>query len=209
MTVFSMFYATTRSTLGSLTLDVLLREQLELPSEVTKYPIEDGGPDISDHITQGNETLQIHGSVSASSVEAFEFSSGPSKLMDAIAMLREMHAARQPITIVTGLGIYEDMGFTSLTVSRASGDKGGWWLDIDANLFQIIKVKLEEADLPPEQVASDDTATKGKVGKTEKKGSSSGNSAKPAEEPKMKSTAKAIKDKGITSTASSIFSGGA
>ena len=201
--IFSMLYATTRSTLGMLTLDVLLKELIELPSEVTKYPIEDGGPDISDHITQGNETLTINGSVSATAVEAFEFASGPGKLIGAIEMMREMHKTRQPITVITGLGIYMDMAFTGLTISRQSGDKGGWWLDIDANLIKIVKVKLEEADMPPDTMSEADetppgsgngSGTKGKGGKTETPGGSSGSSAKPASPPKSKSGAASLAD---------------
>jgi hypothetical protein len=203
MAVFSMLYSTTRSTLGSLTLDVLLKESLELPSEVTKYPIEDGGPDISDHITQGNETLAINGSVSATSIEAMELSSGPTKLIESIELLRDMHASRQPITIVTGLGIYEEMGFTKLTVSRASGDKGGWWLDIDATLIKVVKVKLEEADMPPDTMSSADetppgsgngSGTKGKGGKSESSSGTSGNSSKPPPPAKTKSAGAAIVD---------------
>jgi hypothetical protein len=195
--IFSLFYETQRSTLGSLTLDVMLREQLELASEVTKYPVEDGGPDVSDHITQGNEVLEISGSISASDIEGYEFGGCFSKLMDVIEMLREMHADRQPITVVTGLGIYQEMGFTGLTVQRNSGnEKGGAWLDIDTSLIKVIKVALEEADLPPEQVAGD---AKGKAGGTEKKGSSNNGSA--AKEPSAgndRSILKSGKEMGVS-----------
>ncbi len=199
-----MFYGTQRSTLGALTLDVMLREHIGLPSEVTKYPVEDGGPDVSDHITQGNETLEINGSVSATSMQAFEFSSGPSKLIDAVATLREMHAERQSIKVVTGLGVYEDMAFTGLNITRASDEKGGWWIDIEAELIKIVKVKLEEGELPPEQVAP---ATKGKTGKTEKKGGSGeGPNSTPPQDAKRKSTFKSVKDKGISKSYTDVVS---
>jgi hypothetical protein len=179
--IFSMFYQTQRSTLGTLTIDVLLKEALELPSEATKYPVEDGGPDITDHITQSNERLDISGSVSsASDMMSMEFGGGCySKLIDAVETLREMHDAREPITVVTGLGVYEDMAFTGMTVTRNSGnEKGGAWLDIDATLMKIRFVSLKEADLPPEQASA-----KGRTGQTEKRGGASGSQNKAPENP--------------------------
>ena len=170
--IFSMLFETRRSTLGVVTLDVLVSEDLELPSVVTQYPVEDGGPEISDHITQGNEKLSISGSVSNANVEAFEFGSGGSKIIDVIESFREMHSDRKPIKVVTGIGVYEDMGFNGLNITRGnSNDKGGNWIDIKANLIKVVKVKLEEGDLPPEQVAK---GTKGKAGKTETKYSKTG-----------------------------------
>ena len=168
--IFSMLFETRRSTLGLVTLDVLMTEELELPSEVTQYPVEDGGQDISDHITQGTESLSITGSVSAANMEAFELGSCTSKIIDVVETFREMHSERQPITVVTGIGVYEDMGFNGVTLSRTNdASKGGNWLEINAKLIQVIKVALEEGELPPEQIDAADNsgATKGKGGKTE------------------------------------------
>ena len=175
--IFSLLYQTKRSTLGLVSLDVLMSEVLDLPSEVTQYPVEDGGPEISDHITQGNEELQINGSVSHNDVEAFEFGTCSHKLIDTIEMFRDMHKARKPITVVTGIMMYEDMGFDGVTITRNnSPDRGGNWLEINAKLRKVIKVKLEQADLPPEQNVS--SGQKGKAGKTEAKGKFAGTDAK-------------------------------
>lgn len=179
MSIFSLFFENQQSQLGFLYLDVLASEQLSLPSEVTKYPVEDGSEDVSDHITCNNEELEIHGTISASTSFGMEF--GPlcySKLIDAIDQLRQMHEDRQPIKIVTGLGQYEDMGFTALTIMRQSSDKGGQWLDITASLRKIKKVALKEAELPPDSPSdSDKTGAKGKTGTSEKKAGKSGTSS--------------------------------
>src|SRR5436190_24249152 len=103
MAMFGLF-SNKQSTLGYLSLDVLVSENLTLPTEVTKYPIEDGSGDFTDHITMHNEELKISGAISAASSFGVEF--GPlcySKLVDAISSLRAMHKARETITIVTGL----------------------------------------------------------------------------------------------------------
>ena len=168
--VYSFFYENQMSQLGVLFLDVLTQESLSLPSEATKYPVEDGSEEISDHITRGNEELTIQGSISAATSFGMEFGSQCySKMIDAIDQLRAMHKERKPITIQTGLGRYEDMAFTQLTVQRQAGDKGGQWLDINATLRQIKKVALKETELPPDRASNTDGA-KGKTGKTEKRG---------------------------------------
>lgn len=177
--VFSMFYGTARSQIGYLELDVLVTENLSLPSDVTKYPIEDGS-EISDHITQGSEELNITGSISGSTSFGLDFFGDPfsagsckSKMIDAVDTLRKMHKERKVVKVITGLGTYEDMGFTALSFNRQSGDKGGNWIDINASLRKIVKVKLKETELPPEQ-ASPAGGTKGRTGKTETKGGKTG-----------------------------------
>ena len=182
-TVYSMFFADNKkSEIGVIALDVLVSENLKLPSDVTKYPVETGGEEISDHITQGNEELSITGSIASSSSELFAFSFAPctSKFIDAISKLRSMHKDRQPITVITGLGKYENMAFTSLSIIRSNSGKDGGWLTINADLRHIKKVSLKQADMPDEQKASSDT--KGKTGKSEKSTGQSGNADKPPEQ---------------------------
>lgn len=174
MALYGLFQTAAQSHLAYLALDVLTNETLTLPSDVTKYPIEDGSGDLSDHITAHNEELKISGMISSSSSFGMEF--GPlcySKLIDAIDQLRKMHKERKTFTIVTGLGQYEDMAFTDLTIERSnSATLGGQWLTINAGLRKIIKVALRTAELPPDPNTTSSDA-KGKAGKTEQKTSKS------------------------------------
>lgn len=164
----SMFFPQ-KTTVGFLSFDILINENIKLPSDVTKYPVEDG-TEISDHITQLNEEISITGRVSSSEVLSFQFSSCMSKLIDAIDQMRAMHKAREPITVVTGLGQYTDMAFTSLSVTRSNGSDGGSWLDINADLRKLKKVALKTTDLPPDKASG---SASGKTGKTgDKKGPS-------------------------------------
>jgi hypothetical protein len=163
----SMYFTTGgNSKLGFLSLDILVTENLSLPSEATKYPVEDGSQEISDHITQNNEELSITGRIASSQILSFEF--GPAchtKMVDAIDQLRSMHKARQPVKVITGLGVYEDMAFTSLSVTRGNGDDGGNWLDISADLRKIRKVAIKTTNLPEDKAtgsASGQTGTTGK-----------------------------------------------
>jgi hypothetical protein len=171
--VFSWFFSIGQSKLGYLSLDVLVSENLSLPSKVTEYPVEDGNEDITDHITANNEELTIVGSIASGSAFGMEFGSQCySKMIDAIDQLRKMHKERKLITIVTGLGKYEDMAFTNLTIDRNnSANLGGQWLTINASLRKIRKVSLKQADLPPDNAAA---GTKGKTGETAKSSGKSG-----------------------------------
>lgn len=177
-----MLFGIGQSKIGYLSLDVLVSESLSLPSEVTKYPVEDGNEDISDHITAGNEELTITGAIASGSIFGIEFGSRCySKMTDAVDQLRTMHKERKTFTIVTGLGKYEEMAFTNLTLDRSNSPQtGGQWLSINATLRKIRKVSLKSADLPEDKIDGDG---KGKGGKTESKGGKSGDSNKPPSEP--------------------------
>lgn len=166
--------------LGYLYLDVLTTETLTLPSEVTKYPVEDGGNEISDHITCGNEEIEISGLISAATSFGVEFGSKCySKMIDAVDQLRTMHTDRATVTVVTGLGQYDDFAFTSLVITRSATDKGGQWLDIKANLRQIKKVALKKTDLPADSKTDKSASASGKTGGTESRSGKSGESSTP------------------------------
>lgn len=166
--VYSFFYPSSISKLGYLSLDVLTTETLKLPMDVTKYPIEDGSGEVTDHITVHNEELTINGKVSAATSFGAEFGSKCySKLIDAVSQLRKMHTERKEVTIVTGLGKYDQMAFTELSIERSASDPGGQWLTISASLRKIKKVAAKKADLPADTNADDKTG--GKTGNTEQR----------------------------------------
>ncbi len=174
---FSMVFHIGTSKIGYLTLDVLVSESLDLPSEVTKYPVEDGNEDVTDHITAGNEELTISGGIASGSAFGIEFGIlCYSKMIDAVDQMRKMHKERKTFTVVTGLGKYEEMAFTKLSLERNNSPQtGGQWLTINASLRKIRKVSLKQADLPPDQVSDGGEGggksgnAKGKAGATNKK----------------------------------------
>lgn len=171
MALFGMFFTNQQSKIGYLSLDILATENISLQSEVTKYPIEDGSGDMTDFITAHNEELKINGAISAADTFGMEF--GPlcySKLIDAVDQIRKMHKERKLVTVVTGLGKYEEMAITDLQINRNNTGVGGQWLTIDASFRKIIKVALKKADLPPDSKSTSGSAT-GKSGATEKKAS--------------------------------------
>lgn len=159
-------FADRRTKLGALVLDCLISEEIDLPSKVTRYPVEDGSV-ISDHIALEPETVRIAGRVSTADVLAFGFvlgnSGGATKLVEAVDALRAMHAERAIIEISTGQMVYTDMAFTSLNAVRSADGDGGNWLDVRAELTKVRKVTLKSADVPAETAQE---PAKGRAGKT-------------------------------------------
>ncbi len=160
-----------RTKVGSLVLDVLTTESIDFSSDVTKYPTEDGSV-ITDHITEGNEKISISGMIGTRDLAGgFGNLSGlvdtpdsSVKLVTIIEILRNMHKARELITVSTGQMLYEDMAFTSLNAQRSSDGNGGNWLTIKAEMTKVIKVKLKTADVPPKEAVSGPAA--GRAGAT-------------------------------------------
>lgn len=162
-------YSDRRTKMGTLMLDVLVAEEIEFPSEVTQYPVEDGTV-ISDHITQGPERVRISGLVSTADVVAFAYfrdggGQGATKLVEAVDALREMHAARAMVSISTGQMLHTDMGIAGMTARRSAGGDGGNWLEIQADFVKVRRVRLKQAEAPAAGTAGDGGA-KGRTGKT-------------------------------------------
>lgn len=171
-----MMVATTtdrRTRLGVLILDVTVTEELGFQAEVSQYPVE-SGVTISDHVTQGAETLRISGFVATQDVGSFEASdTGELKVVDVVESLRRIHADRAVLEVSTGQVRYADMAFTDLRAVR-SGDAGqGNFFQITGELTKVRKVNLKTAEVPAERVSAQDGA-KGRSGQTNKPGGNAG-----------------------------------
>jgi hypothetical protein len=161
--VISLSFDQAQSVVGQLVLDALLSEEISLEGEVTLYPIEDGSL-ITDHIFQGAEKVRISGVVSTDDIAAFSLSAGgKTRLVDAIDTLRSMHKERALITVSTGIQQYAEMGIASLKAVRSSDGRGGNFLEINAELVKIRKVKLKTAEVPEEKATR---SAKGRAGQT-------------------------------------------
>ena len=173
----NMVFGIGGTTVGALQLDALIEETTELAANVTQYTVEEGAP-IADHIGVESERLSLSGVVSGASVVLFG-DSGKSKLVQAKALLRQMHDKREPITIVSGLDFYSDYAITNCTIRRgADGEK----LDVEMSLIKIRKAQPREADVPPQKASG---KAKGKAGETgARNGKTAGKTARKSSVPK-------------------------
>lgn len=161
---------------GYLLLDALISEDTSLSGQVSRYPVENGSGFISDHIMNESEMLGIVGSVTSAGTTLLS-GRGRSKLISAKDALRRMREERVPITIITGMDIYENMGIENIRISRSGPLER---IEISMELRKLILVSLRSADVPPEKAAP---SAKGKAGKTETKvGKNPGNEAPPIDQ---------------------------
>lgn len=99
---------------GVVELDVTLTENHTFNSRATNFPVETGG-DVTDHIINDPDILTLSGIVSDTPLNIFSFFT---RSIDAFNRLVDLHERRVPVTVVTGLKVYQNMVMTTLDVPR-------------------------------------------------------------------------------------------
>lgn len=151
-----------RTQVGWILLDALISEDTNLTGQVTRYAVETGDGDITDNITLESETLSIVGSITGSSA-MFLGGAGRSKLITAKDAIRRMREERVPVTIITGMEMYENMGLENARVNRSGTLEK---MEVALEFRKMKFVQLRTADVPPEKTAP---SAQGKAGKTDTK----------------------------------------
>lgn len=148
----------TRAAVGTLQLDALVSEDTFLDSYATTYPVEDGST-ITDNVSNDAEKLSLSGQVTSAQITVFG-AGGWQKLVEAKDVLRRLHAAREPITITTGMDTYTDMVMERCRIGRSNeGDH----FTVDCDFRRILKAQLQTDTVPEDKAAP---AAKGKAGST-------------------------------------------
>lgn len=137
---------------GGITFDLLLSENHEMRSVVTTHTIEDGSV-VADHIRNELRTGTVTGMVSNYSISTglLEGAINPlaaevkNRAKDAYEAFRNLWNAREPVTIVTQLEVYENVVVTSIRTEKAP--ETGAALRFSVSFQQIQTVKLRETVL--------------------------------------------------------------
>lgn len=156
---------------GMFAMDATLSEATELACQVTKYAVELGA-DETDHIEDAEEELSLSGVV----VGAGSLLLGPrgrSKLISAKDTLRAIASSKRPVTIISGMDVYFDMGMTRVRITRDSPLEQ---IAVSCDFTKLRFAIARETDVPQELVKGNKgEGAKGKAGATK----SPGGSAKP------------------------------
>lgn len=143
----------------SVTFDLILSEDHALTSVVSSHPVQDGSV-ISDHITNDLRKGSLKGLVSNFSVTRGSFDAedeitigettavrnlSKNAASQAWDIFKEIWEAKQLVTIVTVLEVYEDVAITSVAASR-NMDSGEAQV-FDIQFQQVKRVKLKEATI--------------------------------------------------------------
>jgi len=111
-----------RVQVDSIALDATLSEVHTSTAQVTDHPVEDGA-DVSDHVIQRPDELDIAGVISNTPIEILGGAAAafnPQRAEDAYEEIRVLKTTGTLITVVTPIRTYEQMAITSLVVNRDS-----------------------------------------------------------------------------------------
>jgi hypothetical protein len=168
-------------TIGTVSLDLLLQEQEQLPSKVTEYPVENGSP-AQDHIINESVILTITGMITNApirthagnidsqarvTVTADDHLTGEDiNFTDlAWAELRKLREARTPIAVTTKRGTWAKMLIEDIdrTKTKETGDA----LVFTIRLKEFRSVKLVFVAAPRKRTTSARAQPRTQAGKKE------------------------------------------
>lgn len=170
-----LFYPKEGYKVGSVELDLILDEDHSKSAQVTENPLQDGRA-ISDGIFLELQDGSLTGLVTNHSVKRAEERAKQLELQDSETLMAEAENyqlenrakqawvdlkavmdAKQPVTIVTSLEVYDDVAITNISTER-NGDSGDA-LEIKVSFRQILTVSLMEhevtAQVQPKDMDSD------------------------------------------------------
>ena len=170
-----LFYPKEGYKVGSVELDLILDEDHSKSAQVTENPLQDGRA-ISDGIFLELQEGSLTGLVTNHSVKIAEKRAKQLDLQDSETLMAEaknyqlenrarqawidlkaVMDAKQPVTIVTSLEVYDNVAITNISTER-NGDSGDA-LEIKVSFSQILTVSLMEhevtAQVQPKDMDSD------------------------------------------------------
>ena len=170
-----MFYPKDGYKVGSVELDLILDEDHSKSAQVTENPLQDGRA-ISDGIFLELQEGSLTGLVTNHSVKLAEERAKQLDLQDSETLMSEAENyqlenrakqawidlkavmdAKQPVTIVTSLEVYDNVAITNISTER-NGDSGDA-IEIKVSFRQILTVSLMEhevtAQVQPKDMDSD------------------------------------------------------
>ena len=170
-----LFYPKEGYKVGSVELDLILDEDHSKSAQVTENPLQDGRA-ISDGIFLELQEGSLTGLVTNHSVKIAEKRAKQLELQDSETLMAEAENyqlenrakqawvdlkavmdAKQPVTIVTSLEVYDNVAITNIWSGR-NGDSGDA-LEIKVSFRQILTVSLKEhevtAQVQPKDMDSD------------------------------------------------------
>jgi len=130
MTISGLIFGQKRARISNIVVDASVRESHESEAKITDNPIEEGA-DVTDHVRIMPKRLTMDGVISdtpitlavISNVSGLigtitDYTESRSLSQEAHDRLLALQETREPITIVTGLRVYENMLIERLTVPR-------------------------------------------------------------------------------------------
>jgi len=144
----------------SLVFDLQLSESHSLDNEVASHPVEEGSP-ISDHIENKLRSGSTSFLISNYSLKIGELVTN--RVQDVYDLFKQLWKAKELVTLVTDLEVYEDSAITKVGISRGEGTGEAGTFEVSFTEFRIIRLKkvsidanivITELETPESQQAS-------------------------------------------------------
>lgn len=152
------FSARIPKTIGGVQIDGFVREGHSRSTKTTEYPVEDGDT-ITDHIVVLPDELSIEGMVGPTMVEVLSSNPASSRILDTYQQIRALVDAREPVSIATGLKVYQNMVIKEFNVDRDAST--GQSLPFTMTLKEIKTVKSQTVYIPASQLGGDSAQAQG------------------------------------------------
>ena len=157
MSIISILFGTRApesAVIGGIEMDVTLEETHSRDAQVTENPVESGAT-VADHVVLEPEGVSIEGFISSAPVRILPLGqAGTGRVLDAFEELDRLWRRREPVELVTGYRVYDDMIITRLELPRRR-EVG---LRFTAELRKVNIVDSEVAELPALDEVSDAAA---------------------------------------------------
>lgn len=161
----TFIYDTVSKKIGSVTVDAFLEEKHISKNTVSDLPVE-AGYNISDNIYEEPDEIQITGFISCTKPSSGDMSlvsalnskealhkEMKDKIIQANQELKKLKKDKKPITIVTGLDVYEDMVITSYEVPRDAEKGADLHFDMVVRKIRIVSSEMDTMISTPESIA--------------------------------------------------------
>ena len=134
--------------IGNFVIDVFSSETHTNTATLTKYPIEDGSP-VSDHVVIQPVVLNLQGLIEAKEEGQ--------NILTAYDDLQALQEAKELLTVVTGLKVYDNMIITNFVVNRTVQNGGS--LPLQITLTEARVKQSQSITIPVDQLSRVDEET--------------------------------------------------
>jgi hypothetical protein len=164
MSIVNFTYQKTEKSIGGFEIDATITEGYKYVNQVTEFPVEDGS-NVNDHVISEAAEISIQAFIGQAKFEVWDGAVPESmsdlpdedpkaRIMQAYYELLKLKEDRQPLTLIIGLGTFENMVITSFEIDRDV--KTGKDLPFSMTFKQVRIVKSETVGInaTSDQVAS-------------------------------------------------------
>ena len=159
--LFSSFFGVNKA-IQDLEIDIVSSETIELPSETTDNPIENGS-EVTDHIINRPILLRM-----VCQIGGYNLTNWTDRKIEGYEALKRLRDDKQPVTVVSGLETFTNMLINNISIDRNLQNATVLQFQIEFKQAKI--VSSQRVDVSNNVSATKEPATKDRATSTQNKG---------------------------------------